>query len=81
MTIDEFWQHIEGAKNSCAKLKDAPGCLTRRLSQLPECDIVILAAIFMIALREQTTAAYGLRQSLSGEVVVAMTPLITLLAG
>jgi Protein of unknown function (DUF4240) len=40
MTLDEFWQHIEGAKNSCAKLEDVPNYLSHRLSQLPACDIV-----------------------------------------
>lgn len=46
MTLDEFWQYIEDARNSCAKLKDAPSYLSHRLSQLPERDIIDFSSHF-----------------------------------
>ena len=40
MTVDEFWMHIEATKRESPSIEDVPQLLTRRLSQLPESEIV-----------------------------------------
>jgi hypothetical protein len=40
MTLDEFWMHIETAKREAPSVDVVPQLLTRRLSQLPENEII-----------------------------------------
>jgi len=40
MTLDEFWQAIDRARNASAKLEDVPKRLTDLLSTLEESEIV-----------------------------------------
>ena len=40
MTLDDFWMHIEDAKRDAPSAEIVPRLLTRRLSQLPENEII-----------------------------------------
>ena len=56
MTLDEFWMHIEAAKREASSVELIPQALTRRLSQLPENEIVEFSNHFRDCLNRSNDA-------------------------